>query len=152
MQRPPALVAALLAAAVLGTAGCAAAERPAGRSVAVLAAPAGGHQHDGSAAGAAPVAPSGGVLAMRIDKLEPNAVEFQWKPGSLLLQPRRTVTLRITNNDYMQHNFTFKAAKVTANLPVGKTTTIKLTAPASGTYRFYCKYHLQMMEGTVTVP
>ncbi|HYY81783.1 MAG TPA: cupredoxin domain-containing protein, partial [Actinomycetes bacterium] len=118
----------------------------------VLAAPAGEHRHDGSAAPAAPVAPSGGVLAMRIDKLQPNAVEFQWKPGNLLLQPGRTVTLRITNNDYMQHNFTFRAAKVATNLPVGRTTTIKLTGPTSGTYRFYCKYHLQMMEGTVTVP
>ena len=151
MQRPPALVAALLAAAALGAAGCTAA-RPADRPAVVLAQPAGEHQHGGAAPAAAPVAPSGGVLAMRIDKLEPNAVEFQWKPGSLLLQPGRTVTLRITNNDYMQHNFTFRAAKVATNLPVGRTTTIKLTGPASGTYRFYCKYHLQMMEGTVTVP
>jgi plastocyanin len=52
----------------------------------------------------------------------------------------------------MQHNFTFKAAHVAQNLPVDKTTTIELTAPAKpGLYRFYCKYHLQMMEGAVTV-
>ena len=58
----------------------------------------------------------------------------------------------MANADYMQHNFTFEAAKVAQNLPVDKTTTIELTAPAKpGQYIFYCKYHLQMMEGAVTV-
>ena len=58
----------------------------------------------------------------------------------------------MANADYMQHNFTFKAAKVEQNLPVDATTTIKLTAPTKpGLYYFYCKYHLQMMEGAVTV-
>jgi plastocyanin len=61
-------------------------------------------------------------------------------------------TLKVANADYMQHNFTFTAAKVARNLPVDATTTIQLTAPEKpGLYRFYCKYHLQMMEGAVTV-
>jgi plastocyanin len=50
------------------------------------------------------------------------------------------------------HNFTFEAAHVAENLPADKTATIELTAPAKpGLYRFYCKYHLQMMEGAITV-
>ena len=54
--------------------------------------------------------------------------------------------------DYMQHNVTFEAAHVAENLPVDKTATIELPAPAKpGLYCFYCKYHLQMMEGAVTV-
>jgi plastocyanin len=58
----------------------------------------------------------------------------------------------VANADYMQHNFTFEAAHVAENLPVDKITTIELPAPAKpGLYRFYCKYHLQMMEGAVTV-
>jgi plastocyanin len=41
---------------------------------------------------------------------------------------------------------------VAENLPADKTATIELTAPAKpGLYRFYCKYHLQMMEGAITV-
>ena len=57
----------------------------------------------------------------------------------------------MANADYMQHNFTFKPAKVVKNLPVDKTT-IELTAPTKpGTYIFFCKYHLQMMEGAATV-
>jgi plastocyanin len=145
MQRPPALV-ALLAVALLAAAGCSAS--PPSRPIAV-ASPT-GHQH-GSLAPSPPVAPSGGVLAMRVDKLASRSVEFQWRPTNLLLQAGRPVTLRITNADYMQHNFTFKGAKVARNLPVGRTTVIRFTAPAAGTYRFYCKYHLQMMQGAVVV-
>jgi plastocyanin len=61
------------------------------------------------------------------------------------------VTLRIANKDYMQHNLVFQAAKVNRNLPVGKVTDIRFTAPPAGTYAFWCKYHLQMMRGTITV-
>jgi plastocyanin len=51
----------------------------------------------------------------------------------------------------MQHNFTFKPVKVAKNLRVGATTTVSFTAPRPGTYLFYCKYHLQMMQGAITV-
>jgi plastocyanin len=88
---------------------------------------------------------------MRIDQLARNAVEFQWRPANLLLSPGRTVTLKVANNDYMQHNFLFQGASVNRNLPVGKVTTIRFTAPPAGTYAFWCKYHLQMMKGTITV-
>ena len=37
------------------------------------------------------------------------------------------------------------------NLPVGKVTTIRFTAPQAGTYVFWCKYHLQMMQGRIMV-
>jgi len=58
----------------------------------------------------------------------------------------------VANAGYMQHTFTFEAAHVAENLPIDKTTTIELTAPAKpGLYRFYCNCHLQMMEGAVTV-
>ena len=128
MRRLPVPVAVLLAAALLAAAGCGAAATP------------------------VPVAPVGGVLSIRVDQLAPGATEFQWKPDSLALAAGRAVTLRIANADYMQHNFTFKPAKVAKNLPVDATTTIELTAPAKpGVYTFYCKYHLQMMEGAVTV-
>jgi plastocyanin len=79
-------------------------------------------------------------------------VNFIWKPEHLAFTPGQTVTLKVANADYMQHNFTFKAAGVAKNLPVDATTTIRLTAPAKpGTYRFFCKYHLQMMQGAITV-
>jgi plastocyanin len=97
------------------------------------------------------VAPSGGVLAVRVPELPPRAVNFEWKPGNLLLAAGQRVTLKIANDDTMQHNFTFKPVKVVKNLPVGATTTISFSAPKAGSYLFYCKYHLQMMQGAITV-
>jgi plastocyanin len=97
------------------------------------------------------IAPRDGVLAVRVPVLPPKAVNFEWKPGNLLLAAGQKVTLKIANDDTMQHNFTFKPVKVAKNLPVGDTTTISFSAPKAGSYLFYCKYHLQMMQGAVTV-
>jgi plastocyanin len=146
-------VAALLASAILVLAGCSvrAKSQPSlSPGTTTVAAQAQAHDHSQLPSGPA-VAPRNGLLDMRIDQLGPQAVVFEWKPGNLMLQAGRKVTLKVTNNDYMQHNLLFKAAKVNQNLPVGKTTTISFTAPQAGSYVFWCKYHLQMMQGKVTV-
>jgi len=162
-QRLPWLVIVVLVGALISTVGWALSARrqaPAGQAspaAAVKAADAhAGHDaaaHGGGAAqDTAPIAPRDGVLAMTVPPLPKTAVNFIWKPEHLVLPAGQKVTLKVANADYMQHNFTFKAAKVAKNLPVDATTTIKLTAPAKpGLYTFYCKYHLQMMEGAVTV-
>jgi plastocyanin len=148
-------VVALLVTALFGVAGCSASARssqPARTKTTSAAAAQQAHGHDHGQAPAGPaVAPRDGVLDMRVDKLGPQDVVFQWKPGNVLLKPGQKVTLKVANNDYMQHNLQFKAAKVNQNLPVGKVTSITFTAPRAGTYVFWCKYHLQMMQGQVTV-
>jgi plastocyanin len=154
MRRRLALpVAALLATALLATAGCtASAKRTDSALLATSASSSVQQHHHGQAASQPPAAaPRGGVVELRVDRPRPSDVEFQWKPGSLLLSPGQTVTLKVANNDDMQHNLLFKAAKVNRNLPVGKVTAVRFTAPGAGTYAFWCKYHLQMMKGTVTV-
>jgi plastocyanin len=163
-QRPPWLVVVLLAVALVSTVGWALSARraaPASQAEAAAALQANAHaghdpaatsQHGGTAVNTPPIAPRDGVLAMTVPPLPKTAVNFIWRPEHLVLAAGQPVTLKVANADYMQHNFTFKAAKVAKNLPVDATTTIKLTAPAKpGVYRFYCKYHLQMMEGAVTV-
>jgi plastocyanin len=163
-QRPPWLVVVLLAVALVSTVGWALSARraaPASQAEAAAALQANAHaghdpaatsQHGGTAVNTPPIAPRDGVLAMTVPPLPKTAVNFIWRPEHLVLAAGQPVTLKVANADYMQHNFTFKAAKVAKNLPVDATTTIKLTAPAKpGLYTFYCKYHLQMMEGAVTV-
>ena len=161
-QRPPWLVVVLLAVALVSTAGWAISARrsaPANQATAAAAVQAAHtghnvatHSHGGTAQNTPPIAPRDGVLAMTVPPLPKTSVNFIWKPEHLVLAAGQKVTLKVANADYMQHNFTFKAAKVAKNLPVDATTTIKLTAPAKpGLYTFYCKYHLQMMEGAVTV-
>ena len=157
MRRRPALpVVALLAMALFGLAGCSASAEPSQPALSKVTTAVAGdqsaHEHDHEQAPASPpVAPRDGVLDVRVDKLGPNDVVFEWKPGNLLLKSGQKVTLEVANHDYMQHNLLFKAGKVNQNLPVGKTTAITLTAPAAGTYTFWCKYHLQMMQGKITV-
>lgn len=154
MRRRQALpVAPLLATAILCLAGCDSSAKPKpalSPTAATRQAAAAEHDH-GSAPGTPPVAPRNGVLDMRVDPVGPTDVEFQWRPGNLLLKAGQKVTLEIANRDYMQHNLMFQAAKVNTNLKVGKVTTIRFTAPPAGTYSFWCKYHLQMMRGTITV-
>src|SRR5215218_1477576 len=71
--------------------------------------------------------------------LPKTAVNFIWNPEHLQLTAGQQVTLKVANAGYMQHTFTFEAAHVAENLPVDKTTTIELPAPAKpGLYRFYC--------------
>jgi plastocyanin len=156
-QRPPWLVVVLLVVALVSTVGWAISARrpdpaPTAAPAAVVQNTAPPHQHGGTAQNTPPIAPRDGLVAMTVPPLPKTAVNFVWKPEHLLVAAGQKVTLKVANADYMQHNFTFKAAHVAQNLPVDKTTTIELTAPAKpGLYRFYCKYHLQMMEGAVTV-
>jgi plastocyanin len=158
-QRLPWLIIGVLVVALVGTVGWAVtARRPAPASQAAAAAAVQtshdpvSHTHGGTAQNTPPIAPRDGVVAMTVPPLPKTAVNFIWRPEHLVVAAGQKVTLKVANADYMQHNFTFKAAKVAKNLPVDATTTIELTAPAKpGLYRFYCKYHLQMMEGAVTV-
>jgi plastocyanin len=161
-QRLPWLIAGLLGVALVGTVGWAITTRrsaPASQAAAaavVAGAPAGHniptHSHGGTAQNTPPMAPRDGVVAMTVPRLPKTAVNFIWNPEHVLVAAGQKFTIKVANADYMQHNFTFKPAKVAKNLPVDATTTIVLTAPTKpGTYTFYCKYHLQMMEGAVTV-
>jgi plastocyanin len=153
-QRP--LIALLAVLALVSTAGwivTASRSAPAGQSAAAAPAAAAHNlvPHTHGPPGGPLVAPSDGVLAVDVPKLPRHAVNFVWKPGNLLLAAGQPVTLKIKNDDTMQHNFTFKPVKVARNLPVGATTSISFSAPKPGTYLFYCKYHLQMMQGAITV-
>jgi plastocyanin len=158
-QRPPWLVVVLLAVALVSTAGWAITARraapanPAAAAAGVVQAQDhGAHSHGGTAYRTPPVAPRDGVVVMTVPKLPDKAVNFIWLPEHVLLAAGQKVEVRVANADYMQHNFTFAPAKVAKNLPVDATTTIRFTAPEKpGIYRFYCKYHLQMMEGAITV-
>jgi plastocyanin len=157
LPRPSWPVLVLLVVAVVSTAGWLVTVRrtpPAAQAPATPAAPAAvaPHQHGGTANRTPPIAPTNGVVEMTVPELPANAVNFIWKPEHVVLAAGQQVTFKVANGDYMQHNFTFKPARVAKSLPVGATTAIRFTAPSKpGTYWFYCKYHLQMMEGAVTV-
>src|SRR5215207_8843276 len=154
MQPPRPLVVVLLVVALVSTVGWAVSARRTATANQTTAAATEAQPHGHSSANATngPAGHGHGGTAMTVPPLPKTAVNFIWKPEHMLVAAGQKLTLKVANADYMQHNFTFKPAKVAKNLPVDATTTIKLTAPAKpGQYIFYCKYHLQMMEGAITV-
>ena len=58
--------------------------------------------------------------------------------------------VEVTNDDSVEHNFTFEQAGANQDVEGGENATVTFTAPAAGSYEFFCKYHAQGMRGTVT--
>jgi plastocyanin len=74
-----------------------------------------------------------------------------WNTTSLDMTAGAEVKVEITNQDSIEHNFTFADAGANQDVEGGEDATVTFTAPAAGTYDFLCKYHPSAMKGTVTV-
>jgi plastocyanin len=79
------------------------------------------------------------------------AENTRWNTTSLQLKSGAKVTVEVTNNDNFEHNFTFTQASANQDIEGGEDATLTFTAPAAGSYKFFCKYHQSAMTGTVTV-
>ena len=51
------------------------------------------------------------------------------------------VSVEVTNQDSIEHNFTFAEANANQDVEGGEDATVTFTAPAAGSYEFFCKYH-----------
>jgi plastocyanin len=67
------------------------------------------------------------------------------------LKADSSYTLEVTNQDSVEHNFTFAAGNANQDVEGNEDATVTFTAPAAGTYPFFCKYHPAAMKGTITV-
>jgi plastocyanin len=76
---------------------------------------------------------------------------FAWSRTDLTARAGAPVVLTVSNDDQALHNFTLQAAGVAQDLAAAEVTKVRFTAPAAGTYRFFCKYHRGSMVGTLTV-
>jgi plastocyanin len=74
-----------------------------------------------------------------------------WDKTSLDMTSGAEVRVEVTNQDTIQHNFTFTEAGADQDVEGGEDTTVTVTAPAAGSYDFLCKFHPSAMRGTVTV-
>jgi plastocyanin len=79
------------------------------------------------------------------------AANTAWDTDRLAMTAGAEVKVEIENADSIEHNFTFAAANANQDVEGGEDATVTLTAPAAGTYPFFCKYHPAAMKGTVTV-
>ena len=112
----------------------------------------GGGDNGGGSAAAGTAAPSttaaggGGD-----DELKLTASGTAWDSTSFDLKAGSSYTLEVTNQDGVEHNFTFAAGKASQDIEANEDATVSFTAPAAGSYPFFCKYHPSVMKGTITV-
>jgi plastocyanin len=69
------------------------------------------------------------------------ADNFYFEPTVLKGTPGQHLTLTIKNSTDTEHNFTVESQHVDKDIEDGKTVTLSVTLPSTGTIRFFCKYH-----------
>jgi plastocyanin len=85
------------------------------------------------------------------DELKLTAQGIKWDTTTLQLTSGASYRVEVTNEDSVRHNFTFEQASADTDVAGGENATVTFTAPAAGSYEFFCKFHPQGMRGTVTV-
>jgi plastocyanin len=125
--------------------------------LALAAAGCGGGDDDGGSASATTAAPETTAVPETTaggggeNEFKLTASGTAWDTTSLDMTAGAEVSVEVTNQDSIEHNFTFAEAKADQDVEGGEDATATFTAPAAGSYEFFCKYHPQAMRGTVTV-
>ncbi|MFL5795310.1 MAG: cupredoxin domain-containing protein [Actinomycetota bacterium] len=101
-----------------------------------------------AAAGTTTTAGGGGGGGTEIQLVASN---FKFDKTSLDMQSGSQVKVELRNQGQAEHNFTFTEAGANQDVEAGEDATATFTAPAAGSYQFFCKYHPSQMKGTVTV-
>lgn len=80
------------------------------------------------------------------------AGDFYFSPATIVGGPNQTLTITMANPGTAAHSFTIDGTGTDVDVPVGQTRTFTITFPASGSVRFYCRYHERVgMRGTLRV-
>jgi plastocyanin len=135
MPRRGMVIGVLVGVLALAAAGCGGGDDNAGASAAAT-----------TAAPATTAAGGGGD-----DELQLTASGTAWDTTSFDLKAGSSYTLEVTNQDSLEHNFTFAAGDANQDVEANEDAKVTFTAPAAGSYPFLCKYHPTVMKGTITV-
>ena len=85
------------------------------------------------------------------NELKLTASGTAWDTTSFDLKSGTSYSLEVTDQDSIEHNFTFAEGDANQDVEGGEDAKVTFTAPAAGTYPFFCKYHPTAMKGTITV-
>lgn len=73
-----------------------------------------------------------------------------FKPQTVNGKPGQKLTIELENEGSAEHNFTIDDQSVSQDVEGGKSASVTVTLPRSGTVAFYCKYHKSAgMTGTL---
>jgi plastocyanin len=115
----------------------------------------GGDDNGGASAAATTAAPAAASTTAAggggDNELKLTASGTAWDTTAFDLKAGSGYTLEVTNQDGVEHNFTFAAGKANQDVEADEDATVTFTAPAAGSYPFLCKYHPSVMKGTITV-
>ena len=117
----------------------------------------GGDDNGGASAAATTAAPATTAASATTaagggdDELQLTASGTAWDTTSFDLKAGSSYTLVVTNQDSLEHNFTFAAGDANQDVEANEDAKVTFTAPAAGSYPFLCKYHPTVMKGTITV-
>ena len=120
--------------------------------LALAAAGCGGDDNGRASAAATTAAPATTAAGGGGDnELQLTASGTAWDTTSFDLKAGSSYTLEVTNQDSLEHNFTFAAGDANQDVEANEDAKVTFTAPAAGSYPFFCKYHPSAMKGTITV-
>jgi plastocyanin len=85
------------------------------------------------------------------DEVKLVASDFKFNKASLSFKSGDQVKIELSNSGNVEHNFTFEEANVNQDIEAGEDATVSFTAPAAGTFKFFCEYHPAKMTGTLTI-
>ena len=80
------------------------------------------------------------------------AFDFYFEDEALIVEPGASVTVDFANNGENLHSFTVDDFDFEIEADGGESVSSTFTAPdAPGAYDFYCKYHPDEMQGTISI-
>ncbi|MEA2435122.1 MAG: hypothetical protein QOG54_2579 [Actinomycetota bacterium] len=90
--------------------------------------------------------------AAQTQTLDVTAFDFHFENETLLIEPGASVTINFTNNGENLHSFTVDDFNLEIEANSGESVSSTFTAPTTpGAYDFYCKYHPDDMQGTISI-
>jgi plastocyanin len=89
----------------------------------------------------------GGTPAIK--QVEVTAADLSFDTASISAEPGESVELTLTNSDDTEHSFTIDDV-IDVETEGGEEASDTFTA-TEGTYKFYCRYHPDQMNGELTV-
>ena len=86
------------------------------------------------------------------DDLEVEADDFYFGPTYISAGAGQKFTIQLTNEGSARHTFTSSTLGIDLELAPGAARTVSLSAPASGSTEFHCRFHqAEGMQGAVYV-
>lgn len=80
------------------------------------------------------------------------AFDFYFDPTALAVDVGAEVTIELTNSGSVAHSWTSTDLDAEVEASSGETSSLTFTAPAEpGSYDFFCEFHPDQMQGTISI-